>query len=152
MPVILHLSPSQAERCINALANSGAEELGNVAPVRGDLESFVPKWKTLMLQDMAFSLGAVEGTRWVGLLFAISMSDLWTRVKQAAMLMWYVPPEFRKSGLALKLLDEFEREARRRGCGRVLGGCWSGYHGKAFRRVFAQRGYLPYEESFWKAL
>lgn len=66
-------------------------------------------------------------------------------------LFWFCSPDYR-NGIGTELLDELEKDARRKGADVFLTAQISGQRDDAFKRLYMRRGYRPSENTYLKAL
>jgi GNAT superfamily N-acetyltransferase len=82
----------------------------------------------------------------------IMYTDLATAETCCSEFFWYVDPVERGSSIGLRLLNEFEKEAKRRGAVRIMMMHLQTKKTASFAKLFKKRGYVKREQVFIKGM
>jgi GNAT superfamily N-acetyltransferase len=96
--------------------------------------------------------GLTHAGRPVGLLFGLLVPDGLTGQLMALEYLWVVAKSYRRFGGALKLLKEFEKDARAVGAEILVCGSSAFNQGEKLRKLYARLGFRPHAEAFSKVL
>ena len=113
-------------------------------------ERFFNFWKSSLRTDTGRFLLAMDGPNVTGCLCAVFMADDFSEAKRAVESHWFVLPEARKSSAGLRLLSEFEREAKQHGC-RSIRTFTTGLS-IGLTKIFERRGYKAVSVGFEKVI
>lgn len=117
-----------------------------------DPELLIEKWTQFMKLGFAKSYGAYEDKNPVGLMLGIIMPDLFSKTSQALECAWQVIPEYRRSGVGIRLLKMFECDAKKAGCARVVFGASTEWEHESMVRLYRRLGYDPISTTVAKNL
>lgn len=117
-----------------------------------DPELLIEKWTEYMKLGFARSFGAYKNDRPVGLMLGIIMPDLFSKTSQALECAWQVIPEYRRTGVGVKLLKMFEQAAKDAGCARVVFGASTEWEHESMVRLYRRLGYEPISTAVAKNL
>jgi GNAT superfamily N-acetyltransferase len=122
------------------------------SPVPFDPDGFAERMTMFIGLEDAFiqllddrQLGAVGG---IGAFCAPHF--LFMKPMMASELFWWIEPEYRGGTAALRLIEDYERWARQKGCGIVAFSMFEG--DDKVQRVLERRGFKHMESAFAKAL
>jgi len=111
------LEPHELNLCLR-----GGELFFNEGALPGAFNphAFIEKMSHLIKLDVASVIGAFDkhGTIQGAIAFSV-YDDIYTGEKTATEMWWFVLPEHRVGATAMRLLREFERNAKERGCKRA---------------------------------
>lgn len=116
-------------------------------------EYLIPTWRALVEAGAGVAYGVVNDAGEIGgfLLGTYSVSPLTGR-KTAYEFLWIVPLHEKVVSAGLRLLREFESDAREAGCLEVVIGCYAICEPEKLRRWYGLMGYKPLAENFSKEL
>lgn len=116
-------------------------------------EYLIPTWQALVEAGAGVAYGVVNDTGEIGgfLLGTYSVSPLTGR-KTAYEFLWIVPLHEKVPNAGIKLLREFEKEAKEAGCLDSVIGAYAVCEPAKLRRFYRLNGYRELSESFSKAL
>jgi len=124
-------------------------------PFRDDV--FSQLWQNLLESGLGKIYALVEydtepqSFRAVAVLGATFLQDPFSGELTAAEHFWYVLPEHRKSGVGLQLLDQFEMDAKSKGCAQVVMVHFM-HMGAGLQKLYEARGYKALEQTYKKDL
>jgi GNAT superfamily N-acetyltransferase len=113
-------------------------------------EIFVGTWTALIERGLGFILGLFENSRLCGCIGAAVTKCLNDGKLTANEMFWFVTPEARGGGL--RMVDEYEKEAVKRGAVRCSMALLKGLHPDALGRFYERRGYKAFEIAYSKEL
>lgn len=116
-------------------------------------EAFAEAWSIAL----SYGLGKIFCARndagvVVGLLGAHFVSDPFNGRKVAAEQFWFVLPEARSSSAALRLLEAFEVEAKKRNSKKILMVRLEGEFAEILDKIYTRRGYVCVERTYAKEI
>lgn len=116
-------------------------------------EHLIPTWQALVEAEAGVAYGVVNEAGEIGgfLLGTHAVSPLTGR-KTAYEFLWMVPLHEKVASAGLRLLREFEKEAREAECLEVVIGCYAVCEPDKLRRFYRLNGYRELSESFSKKL
>jgi GNAT superfamily N-acetyltransferase len=130
------------------------EEVNSAVPedreVYFDIDYVVGQWQALGERGMTETWAAVVDEKVVGLLGALFISEFWSGLPMAMEQFWFVLEAHRKSGAALRLFREFEREAARRGCQTIWAGSNTFHDPGKMAKIYGKKGFELWGRSFRK--
>jgi GNAT superfamily N-acetyltransferase len=148
--IIRLLKPVEVEWAVNSVVGGFAELPSYYA--KPNPAHFAAAWARMMQYDTAVMLGAIGGNMCAGFLAGLIVPDLLSGQMQGVEFLWLAQPGHRKGGIALRLLKEFERVAKDRGCGVILCGAPASAQAETMARLYRRRGYVPHATAFRKSL
>lgn len=116
-----------------------------------DQTFFLTTWGNLIRAGVGVAFGLFDAGRPVGFICGLVMQDLITGMKQGMEQLWYVRPGHRAGSAAIRLLEAFEQEAKKRGAEMILCGCQHQDFGR-MQKLYSRRGYAPHAEAFIKRI
>lgn len=117
-----------------------------------DFEAWRLQWQTLIELGAGYILLLEDDGKVVGFLSALVMPDPFNGVHMAAETCWFVSKSHRQGLAPIRLIREFETEARKRGCERALMSHLTKLTPERLGRLFEKRGYSLHEQVFIKEL
>lgn len=116
-------------------------------------KAFETYWSPAMGMDIGEIFVIRDGNRIAGLLGTAFVAD-WTHSGEMTAYenFWFVLPEYRSEGLASKLFDAFEREAKKRRCKKILMVHLEGPFSSRLEAFYIHRGYHLVEKTFGKEI
>jgi GNAT superfamily N-acetyltransferase len=114
-------------------------------------DAFEPVWGALMDSGAAKLFYAEDSVgEMTGFLGAVFSPDLYSGLPTAQMQFFYIDPEHRKSSVAARLFDAFEKEAEKLGVKKYFVGHKLAFHSESMQNFFTRRGYVAGELTYWK--
>ena len=107
-------------------------------------------WRGLVNRDVGVAFAISKDGKPAGFLLALYTPDMITGDLFAIQYLWMVAPSAKLGRKAFVLYDEFEREAKVRGCKKILGGCNGVHKPGPLSAFFLRRGYGPFSMAFSK--
>lgn len=115
-------------------------------------EHFSNTWSWGMQNGIMSVFIAEKDCRVIGALGAAFLPDAFSGQSIAVENFWFVFPEFRDTGIGLRLLERFEEEAKARNCRRVAMVHLANLYPESLRKLYVSRGFKLGEETFWKEI
>lgn len=131
-----------------------AHSFFNASGLSGELrfDYWVGRWEQIYQFDLGMIIVYESEGKIQGLMGGIICECLITSSLEAIEAFWYVYPEKRTGPGGIRLLKEFERIAKERGCVRIKMTHLSSPEQKDFGGLFQRMGYVPLETSYTKDL
>ncbi len=134
---------------IEALGHAFAKEVGYV---RFNYDTFVQLWRAVLGQGLGAFYYVESDNEVVGVLGASFTHEPFSGDFVASELFWFVREDKRQSRVGLDLLAHFEKDAKARGCKRIMMIHLANSKEDVLPKIFARRGYVPVETHYWKSL
>lgn len=132
----------EVEKIVETVVSTQPEPLNKV-----NVPFLVSSWKQLMTLGMASAFVERRNDAPVGFLLSLYTPDLLLGTQQATNFLWMVTPG---SGVALRLLRQFEREAKERKCSVMVSGSIENSRPKEMAKMYSRLGYEHFSSSFCK--
>ncbi len=113
---------------------------------------FSEQWGQIMRAGAGFLVLAEDGEELVGILGAFVGPRIYWPGLAATESFWWVRPECRGRMAGVRMLKEFEAEAKRRGCSVVAAGHKTFFMADELARLYQRLGYQPLETMYLKGI
>jgi GNAT superfamily N-acetyltransferase len=120
-------------------------------PGKYNPEAFERLWNSLFDAGLALFLIAEQNDEVVGAFGAVVHEDYISGQKTASEMFWVVFPEARGT-IGLRLFNEFEAEAKKRGAERIMMIHLNHLTPDSLQKFYERRGYRSIEQTFEKVL
>ena len=118
-----------------------------------DKDRFQANWENWMDAGFAVACVLMDGEKCVGAVGGLMVEAANDGELEANEMFWYVMPDYRKSGMGMRLLERWEDACRMRGAKRIsMISLVAGAHGRQVARWLEQRGYRPVEIHYYRDL
>jgi len=115
------------------------------------LKTIVPSWINFINGGIGTAYGLVSNSGDpAGFLLSFNTIDLIDGNTFAFEYLWLVAPQYRNGDVALKLLRQFEDDAKQAKVAMIICGNNRVFKQDAMRRLYSRLGYKPFSESFFK--
>lgn len=114
-------------------------------PERYKPQHFIPTWQSWIKLGFARTWEVPKAV-----LGAVYTDDLFSGQKRASVMFWASLPEIRNTGLAIKLLNQFESESKKAECSILAAAAHAWLHPNRLVSVYKARGYEITEFIFSK--
>jgi len=115
-------------------------------------QHFCDVFYNLLKGDIGVFFGGFSGVKPVGFLAGLHIADMMTGMKQAVEYLWVVIPEYRKTGIGIRLFKRFEEDAKANHCKMVVCGSSALVNPKAMAKMYGRQGYVPHAYAFKKEI
>lgn len=116
-----------------------------------NLDSLIPAWQKYMRAGIGKAYGLITDTdQPAGFLLSLNPPDLIGTEKFATEYLWMVSPKYRSGCGALKLLRQFEDDAKAEKCSMILVGSNAVHKPEQMRKLYLRLGYSLFSEAFAK--
>lgn len=148
-PTMRPLSPDEVSTCLD-----GASQFFDEAELPMDLvpHLFVENWRNKIEEDRGVIIGLFDGDTIVGGLGAVKCPEINSGEMMAVECWWHVQKPYRSRGWGLRLLDAYERWARKIGAKKVCMIHLVNLQPEKLGALYESRGYRKVEVNYIKEL
>jgi ribosomal protein S18 acetylase RimI-like enzyme len=149
--VIRAATPDDLNKIIN-MGREFFEQSGFAEVTTWDEDTFLRTAAMLLVADEGSLLVVEQHGQIVGMAGSVIFPFFMNANQRIGQeLFWWVSPDYR-NGVGTTLLEELERDAKRKGADVFMTAQIAGHRDGAFKRLYMQRGYRPAENSFVRRL